>query len=159
MGTRTRTTRTNRNEQRGVHELRASGSQRIRVSRVVQMRYSTREERAVRGSLSARTLRILRPFPSPLPPPLPPERCRFNPIGRPLGVCMAMHYSSSDERATTIVAYPKEGNATVLNVRFLRAISPSTISNRGHCPVGLTRGRSEIRYGSKIRCFNSAPPV
>lgn len=48
------------------------------------------------------------------------RRCRFNPFGRPLGVCMAMHYSSNNERAARIVAYPKEGNATALNVRFLR---------------------------------------
>lgn len=57
------------------------------------------------------------------PRPSPPRRCRFNPIGRSLGVCMAMHYSSNDKRAATIVAYPKEGN-TALNVRFLRPRQP-----------------------------------
>lgn len=80
-------------------------------------------------------------------PSSPFRRCRFNPIGRSLSICMAMHYSSNDERAATIVAYPKEGNAA-LNVRFLRprhGAPPTALLDRGHCPVGLTRGRSEIR--------------
>lgn len=75
------------------------------------------------------------------PRPSPSRRCRFNPIGRPLGVCMAMHYSSNDKRAATIVAYPKEGNATGPKCSIFTvpgAIPLSAILNRGHCPVGLT---------------------
>lgn len=114
MGT---TTTTNRNGRAMLgYTLRAlRASRRIRISRrVVQMRYPIREERGRAGPS------LRGPFASFVAPLPFSRRCRFNPFGRPLGVCMAMHYSSNNERAARIVAYLKEGNATILNVRFLR---------------------------------------
>jgi len=83
--------------------------------------------------------------PSPPFPPSPAGDVALIPVALS-GVCMAMHYSNNDERAATIIAYPKEGNATVLNVRFLcpRCDTPIHYIERSHCPMGLIdfiRGR------------------
>lgn len=90
------------------------------------------------------------------PRPSPPGDVALIPSVALPAVCMAMHYSSNDERTATIVAYPKEGNAA-LNVRFLPSPArypppPQPL----YWIVGIVPWAPQDT-APKIQCFNPTP--